>query len=74
MRNDVANMLYALFFVIVSLFTWCSISFKIADYIWGEETLFSRRKNAILIYLISIFIALIMTGIVYCLILFIQSL
>lgn len=68
------NMLYALFFVIVSLFTWCAISFKIADQIWGEEILFSSKKNAILTYLISIFIALIMTGIVYCLILFIQSL
>lgn len=68
MKSDVFNAVYALLFVIISLFTWCAISFKLADGIWGEEKLFSNKKNAILTYAVSIFIAIIMTIAVYWLI------
>lgn len=68
MISSIINVLYALIFVIVSLIMWCAISFKVADNIWGEERLFSSRKNAILVYTVSILIAIIMTGSAYYLI------
>lgn len=74
MKNDIINILYALLFAIVSLLTWCAIAFKIADYIWGEEILFSSKRNAILTYSVSLFIAFVMTGVIYCLIYLLQRL
>ncbi len=74
MKNDIVNILYALLFAIVSLLTWCAIAFKIADCIWGEEVLFSSKRNAILTYSASIFIALVMTGVIYYLIYLFQRL
>lgn len=60
-------------FFIISLITWSAISFKLADNIWGEERLFSSMKSAILTYVISIFIAIVMTIMVYWLIIYLRG-
>lgn len=74
MKNDMMNALYVLLFVIVSILTWCAIAFKIADCIWGEEILFSSKRNAILTYSVSIFVAFVITGVIYYLIYLLQRL
>lgn len=59
-------------FIIISLITWCAISFKLADSIWGEKRLFSNMKSAILTYVISVFVAIIMTIGVYWLMIYLR--
>lgn len=59
-------------FIILSMITWCSISFKLADRLWGEEKLFSNIRSAILTYVCSIFIAVVMTIGVYLLMIYLR--
>lgn len=59
------KIIYIFLFICISMLTWCSIFFKIADNIWGEELLFSNIKRGVVTYTVSIIGAILMTLIGY---------
>lgn len=54
-------LLYQVMFKIVVFSAWLSVVFNIAGKIWKEEVLFASLKSAIILYVISIIIAIILS-------------
>ena len=52
-------------FVVISFFTGLSIAFNLCSILGEEELFFKTRKNAIVVYLISIFFAITFTILSY---------
>ena len=53
--------LYQIFFRIVVFGAWLSVVFNIVGKIWNEEILFASLRNAIVLYVVSIFMAVILS-------------
>ena len=53
--------LYQIFFRIVVFGSWLSIIFHVAGKIWRDEVLFASLRNAILLYIVSILVAIILS-------------
>lgn len=68
------NIIMALVYIIISMLTWISVCFKISGLIWGEETLFSSKTKAVILYIVSIIVAVILTLIGYMYITIFQQL
>lgn len=52
---------------------WVSICFKLSDIIWGEETLFSSKMRARMVYVISLVLGVVMTILGYISITLVQQ-
>ena len=66
MRSDeMLNILFAIFFIVLSLLTWMSVLFRIEGIFVDETAIFSNQRRAILFYCINLIIAVIMTIVCY---------
>lgn len=66
------NILFAIFFIVLSLITWMSVLFRIEGTFVDETAIFSSPRRAILFYCINLIIAVIMTIVCYILICVLQ--
>lgn len=67
------NIIMLLIYIIVSILMWVSICFKLSDIIWGEETLFSSKMRARMVYVISLVLGVVMTILGYISITLVQQ-
>ena len=66
MRSDeMLNILFAIFFIVLSLVTCLSVLFRIEGNFVDEDVIFSSQGKAILSYFINIIVAAFMTMILY---------
>ena len=66
MRSDeMLNILFAIFFIVLSLVTFYSVLFRIEGNFVDEDVIFSSQGKAILFYFINIIVAAFMTMILY---------
>ena len=73
MRSDeMLNILFAIFFIVLSLVTCLSVLFRIEGNFVDEDVIFSSQGKAILFYFINIIVAAFMTMILYILICVLQ--
>ncbi len=66
------NILFAIFFIVLSLVTCLSVLFRIEGNFVDEDVIFSSQGKAILFYFINIIVAAFMTMILYILICVLQ--
>ncbi len=59
------NILFAIFFIVLSLVTCLSVLFRIEGNFVDEDVIFSSQGKAILFYFINIIVAAFMTMILY---------
>ena len=66
------NIVVEICFIVISLFTWLSVSFKCASFLVDENKIFAKTKSAIIFYFINGLVSIVMTTICYILVCIIQ--